>query len=73
MEKNDDFWKHEYVKHGSCMFTNMNELQYFSKTLELYKDAVKLGLPEKYEENEKNKDYIRCLIPVSLDFKFMDD
>ena len=73
MEKNDDFWKHEYVKHGSCMFTNMNELQYFSKTLELYKEAVRLGLPEKYEENEKNRDYIRCLIPVSLDFKFMDD
>ena len=30
-EKNQDFWRHEYQKHGSCVFTQMNEYQYFSK------------------------------------------
>ena len=24
-EKNEDFWCHEWKKHGSCMFTNINE------------------------------------------------
>ena len=35
--QNDYFWKHEYEKHGSCMYGSMNEFQYFSKTLELLK------------------------------------
>ena len=43
--KNDDFWKHEWQKHGSCMFIPMNEFSYFNKTLELYKQALKLDLP----------------------------
>ena len=29
----ENFWKHEYTKHGSCMFTNMNELEYFKTVL----------------------------------------
>tara|TARA_Y100001970_G_C13569734_1_gene525594 strand:+ start:35 stop:469 length:435 start_codon:yes stop_codon:yes gene_type:complete len=65
--QNDYFWKHEYEKHGSCMYGSMNEFQYFSKTLELYHKAIKLGLPPKYENNKTKK----CLIPVSLDFDFI--
>lgn len=65
-EKNQDFWRHEYQKHGSCVFTQMNEYQYFSKTLELYLQAVKLELPQKYYNSETQK----CLIPVNLKFEF---
>ena len=67
-EKNSDFWKHEYEKHGSCMFSSMTEIQYFSKTIDLYKKAIELGLPSKYENEKTNK----CLIPVTLNFEFKD-
>ena len=66
-EKNSDFWEHEYKKHGTCMFDQMNELQYFQKALDLYYQATSLQLPIKYY----NPDTHLCLIPVSLDFKFI--
>ena len=31
---NEDFWQHEWTKHGSCMFSDAEE--YFEKTLDLY-------------------------------------
>lgn len=68
-ETNVDFWKHEYVKHGSCVFTPMNEYQYFKKALDLYQRAIKLNLPEKYS----SPDSYNILIPVSLDFEFFEE
>ena len=63
---NSDFWKHEYEKHGSCVFTPLTEVEYFEKTINLYNEAIKLELPEKfYDENTK-----KCLIPLDLDFEF---
>ena len=67
-EKNEEFWKHEYLKHGSCVFTPLSELEYFEKTLELYNSALQQNLPSKYY----NKSTKKCLIPVDLDFKFID-
>jgi ribonuclease I len=49
MTTNSKFWKHEYIKHGSC--TNMGELEYFSKVLELYKHATENKLQDKYNKN----------------------
>ena len=66
-DKNELFWKHEWEKHGSCMFTEINELEYFMTTLELYKKALDQKLPEKFYDKKTNK----CLIPLSLDFKFI--
>lgn len=60
----EDFWKHEWQKHGSCMFTDMDEYEYFSRALSLYFVAVNKGLPAKYYDSETKK----CLIPVTLDF-----
>ena len=68
-EKNVDFWKHEYSKHGSCVFTKMNEYQYFKKALDLYQQAIKLNLPEKYID----PDSFNILIPVNLDFEFYEE
>ena len=63
---NDDFWKHEYQKHGSCVFSPITEEQYFKKTLDLYKEAINKNLPEKYFDSNTNK----CLIPLDLNFHF---
>ena len=67
-EKNSDFWKHEWEKHGSCVFTYMTEFDYFKKTLDLFKEATEKGLPDKYY----NKEHNNCLIPVNLDFTFRE-
>ena len=64
-EKDEAFWKHEWEKHGSCMFNNCDEFQYFNTTLKLYQEAINKNLPEKYFSNNK------CLIPVNLDFEFI--
>ena len=41
---NDEFWKHEWEKHGSCFYlqTGMNEIQYFNIALQLYKNNYQL-------------------------------
>ena len=49
---------------SSCMFTEMDELQYFQKTLELFNAAIQTNLPADHEANGK------ALIPVDLNFKF---
>ena len=63
----EKFWKHEYIKHGSCMFTEMNELEYFSKALELYKFVFNENIDvEKYR---KGKNY---MIPFDVDFNLIE-
>jgi len=64
--KNENFWKHEWEKHGSCMFTELDELEYFEKTLELFDTALQIDLPGDFYNEETKK----CLIPITLDFKF---
>ena len=64
--KNENFWKHEWEKHGSCMFTELDELEYFEKTLELFDTALQIDLPSDFYNEETKK----CLIPLTLDFKF---
>ena len=66
-DKDDEFWKHEWEKHGSCMFTEMTELEYFQKTLELFNAAIQTNLPTEHEADGK------CLIPVDLQFKFIEN
>lgn len=64
----ETFWKHEYEKHGSCVYTPMTEFTYFQTTLDLFDQAITLGLAEKYYNPETKK----CLIPVNLNFTFSD-
>ena len=60
------FWLHEWRKHGSCIFTDITQYEYFKITLDLYKEVIDKNLIcEKY----KSKNHY--LIPVSLDFKLM--
>ena len=62
---NDDFWKHEWQKHGSCMFIQMTEEEYFSKTLNLYQDAINKNIINNncFGENE-------CYLKLNKNFDF---
>ena len=62
---NENFWEHEWKKHGSCMFQEMDELQYFSKTLELFHYVRKKGIINNFKCRNQ------ALIPFSLDFKLI--
>jgi ribonuclease I len=66
-EKNEDFWKHEYEKHGSCVFTPLTEKEYFEQTIKLYDTAIKENLPNQFYDEETKK----CLIPVSTYFNII--
>ena len=68
-EKNEDFWKHEYQKHGSCMFKEMSEFDYFSKTLELYESALKTDKIKLYLKKYPNSKTIK--LQVDLDFNLI--
>ena len=46
----------------------MTEFTYFQTTLDLFDQAITLGLAEKYYNPETKK----CLIPVNLNFTFSD-
>ena len=66
---NDTFWKHEYEKHGSCMFDSIDEFNYFNKTIELYKYALVNNIIKKYSDKYPNDK--KLLIPLDLDFNFI--
>lgn len=66
-EANSDFWKHEYEKHGSCMFKDMTEFEYFNTVLNLYQKAITDDLPKKFY----NPNLRKCLIPVNQEFEFI--
>tara|TARA_B100000575_G_scaffold146589_1_gene116995 strand:- start:485 stop:1066 length:582 start_codon:yes stop_codon:yes gene_type:complete len=63
--KNEDFWKHEWEKHGTCMFKKMTELEYFELTLKLYHKAIESDIPGKFSDGKKS------MIPVNQNFEFI--
>lgn len=68
-EPDEDFWKHEWQKHGSCMFTPMNELQYFNKALILF-DSIKdnNGLINNFKTSNT-----QSMIPYDQNFNIIID
>ena len=65
MGPNKDFWKHEWEKHGSCVFTPMTEFEYFKKTLDLYNEAYKNGLIKNNCQNSE------CEFELNKNFQFL--
>jgi ribonuclease I len=62
------FWSHEWEKHGSCMFTEIDELEYFQNALDLYNYV---------ETNDIIKDYLednplKCQIPFDSEFNLIE-
>ena len=69
--KNKDslFWEHEWNKHGTCMLPQMTELEYFSKTLELFNKVKEQNIIELYCNESKTK----SMIPFDLNFNISND
>lgn len=61
-ESNPLFWKHEWLKHGTC--TNMTEFEFFNKTLTLYRYVRTNDLI-----NQRcNQSELECKIPFNLNW-----
>ena len=65
-DKNKDFWKHEYEKHGSCMFYAMSEFDYFNKIVELYEYALINNIIKKKSDKNPNSNKIVLIIDSDL-------
>ena len=48
----------------ACLLSD--RIEYFQKPLELFNAAIQTNLPQEHEANGK------CLIPVDLEFKFIE-
>lgn len=60
---NPSFWRHEYYKHATC-FPNVSEVEYFNKTLNLYK---KINTSHTFHQNfEVNKLYPKSVVDDGL-------
>ena len=63
------FWRHEWSKHGTCMFCEMDEYEYFKKAIDLYEYLMnEEGID--IEKFKKGKNY---LIPFDLNFKLISN
>ena len=56
----EKFWKHEWKKHGSCMFIDITCFEYFFITIELYKEFIRGKLKKKIKKGNT------ILIPIKL-------
>ena len=66
MEPNKAFWKHEWEKHGTCMFNDSDEFEYFKTALSLYVEVIQSNIIDKFKlEN----DGLQVKIPIDLNFK----
>ncbi len=59
-------WRHEWKKHGSCIFTDVTQYEYFKITLDLYKEVI-----DKNIMCDKYKTGTHILIPVGLNFELL--
>lgn len=64
---NSDFWQHEWEKHGSCMFNECDEFDYFNKALELFKFVITNNLVDKYRKGPTSS-----MIPFDQSFRLME-
>ena len=68
-ETNEEFWKHEWLKHGTCMFNKCSEEDYFKTALFLLKDSESKSIIEKFKIEGTNK----SMVPYDLKFNIIKD
>ena len=66
--KNPEFWEHEWLKHGTCMFNNCDEFNYFKKTLILYLQVIETNVVNNYRETN---DDTEVKIPFDINFNLL--
>lgn len=66
-ETNEDFWKHEWLKHGTCMYNKCSELDYFKTAIYLMRDSESKNIIEKCRIKGTNK----SMIPYDLNFNYI--
>lgn len=64
--EDEDFWKKEWEKHGSC--TGLTEVEYFQKTLECFKKVQSKGKEWVQQRSTKIPFDLRFEIVYELDF-----
>ena len=67
-EKNEDFWCHEWEKHGTCMFDESDEFEYFKKALSLF---VEVHQSDCIKDYPLEKNGLQVKIPFDNDFKII--
>lgn len=63
----ESFWKHEWDKHGTCMYEEIDELTYFKTALNLYHEVMNKRI--NIEDYKQGKNY---MIPFDLKFKIIE-
>ena len=62
------FWKQEWIKHGTCMFNDSNEYDYFKQALSSYVEVLQQNIIDKFPL-ENNGTLVK--IPLDLNFKII--
>ena len=62
------FWKQEWIKHGTCMFNDSNEYDYFKQALSSYVEVLQQNIIDKFPL-ENNETLVK--IPLDLNFKII--
>lgn len=68
-EPNENFWKHEWEKHGSCMYNDCDEFEYFNKAIELYESIIKNDIII----NKYLKTKTESMIPYDREFNLISN
>lgn len=66
--RNEEFWEHEWLKHGTCMFNNCDEMHYFKKALMLYIEVIQSNVIDNYKEKKCDTE---VKIPFDINFKLL--
>jgi ribonuclease I len=62
-DSNIDFWKHEWMRHGTCNYNIFVEFDYFKKVIELYNE---------YDYTYKCHSHLPCFVKFDAFFNIMD-
>ena len=60
---NIDFWKHEWLRHGTCNYNHLDQYHYFDKAIDLYSE---------YGYNYKCHPHHPCFVKFDTSFQVME-
>lgn len=60
---NINFWKHEWLRHGTCNYNHLDEYHYFKQVIDLY---------NQYNSSYKCHSHIPCFVKFDTFFQVME-